>query len=65
MKDPRVYLVHILECIGRIQEFTAKGKATFLSERIIQDAVARNFEVMGEAAERVPTEYREAHPQIP
>lgn len=65
MKDPRVYLVHILECLGRIQEFTGNGKAAFLSERIIQDAVARNFEIMGEAAKRVPSEYRESRPEIP
>jgi uncharacterized protein with HEPN domain len=30
-----------------------------------QDAVIRNFEVIGEAAKRVPPEYRAAHPSIP
>lgn len=65
MKDPRVYLAHILECIRRIETFTEGGEDAFLSERIIQDAVMRNLEVMGEAAKRVPDNYREAHPKIP
>jgi uncharacterized protein with HEPN domain len=30
-----------------------------------QDAVIRNFEVIGEAAKKVPAEYRAAHPSIP
>ena len=65
MKDPRIYLVGILECIGWIQEYVKEGKVSFLSQRIIQDAVIRNFEVMGEAAKRITPEYREQHPQIP
>ena len=65
MKDTRVYLAHILECILRIMEFTKDGRDAFLSERMTQDAVVRNFEVMGEAAKRVPVNYREEHPEIP
>lgn len=65
MKDPRVYLAHILECIGRIESYVAKGKAAFFAEPMIQDAVIRNFEIIGEAAKRVPDAYREANPSIP
>ncbi len=32
---------------------------------MIQDAVIRNFEVIGEAIKRLPDEYRIAHPEIP
>lgn len=32
---------------------------------MIQDAVIRNFEVIGEAIKRLPDEYRGAHPEIP
>ena len=51
-KDPRVYLAHILECLVRIEDYTRDGKEGFLAKRVIQDAVARNFEIMGEAARR-------------
>jgi len=64
-KDPRVYLAHILECIQKIERFTAKGKNSFLQEAMIQDAVLRNFEVIGEAAKRLEDPYRQAHPEIP
>lgn len=65
MKDQRVYLAQILECTERIENFTRGGRDAFFAEELIQDAVIRNFEVIGEAAKRVSAEYREAHPEIP
>lgn len=64
-KDPRVYLAHILERIDRVREYTIQGRDAFFSDRRTQDAVIRNFEVIGEAAKRIPEEYRKAHPTIP
>ena len=64
-KDPRVYLAHILECIQKIERFTAGGKERFFAEELLQDAVLRNFEVIGEAAKRLDDAYRAAHPEIP
>ncbi|MFQ5846848.1 MAG: DUF86 domain-containing protein [Candidatus Methylomirabilales bacterium] len=64
-KDPRVYLAQILECTERIVKYVAGGKEAFLAEQLVQDAVIRNFEIIGEAARRVPEEYRQAHPAIP
>jgi uncharacterized protein with HEPN domain len=64
-KDPRVYLAHILECIDKIQQYTKKGEKQFLKDTMVQDAVIRNFEIIGEAAKRVPEEYREQNPSIP
>jgi hypothetical protein len=39
VKDPRVYLAQILERIERIVSYTAQGRAAFLAESLIQDAV--------------------------
>ena len=64
-KDHRVYLAQILERINRILRYTDEGKDVFLRDLVIQDAVIRNFEVIGEAAKRIPVEYREATPTIP
>ena len=64
-KGPRVYLAQILERIDRILRYTDEGKDVFLRDLVIQDAVIRNFEVIGEAAKRIPVEYREATPTIP
>ncbi len=64
-KDPRVYLAHILECAERIGRFTAGGRERFFQDEIVQDAVLRNLEVIGEAGKRLDDAYREPHPEIP
>ena len=64
-KDPRVYLAHILECILKIERFTQVGRMVFLKDELVQDAVLRTFEVIGEAAKRLDDTYRADHPQIP
>jgi len=64
-KDSRIYLAQILERIDRIIEYTADGEKAFYAEPRTQDAVIRNFEVIGEAAKRIPDEYRKNNPTIP
>ena len=64
-KDPRVYLAHIMECIEKIEQFTANGQTRFLRDAMVQDAVLRNLEVIGEAAKRLDDEYRAEHAEIP
>lgn len=64
-KDPRVYLAQILERIERIERYTASDKDAFFADSMMQDAVIRNFEVIGEAAKRIPDAYRRQHPDIP
>ncbi|WP_280189359.1 DUF86 domain-containing protein [Delftia sp. PS-11] len=63
------YLGHILEAIERIGSYVKDvDEAGFLSSNIIQDAVIRNLEVIGEASrniERVHPEFAAAHPELP
>jgi uncharacterized protein with HEPN domain len=65
MKDPRFYLAHVLDCLNRIEKYTKNGREAFFAEKMIQDAVIRNLEVIGEAAKRVAIEFRKEHPEIP
>jgi uncharacterized protein with HEPN domain len=64
-KDPRVYLARMLECAEKIERYIRYGEKAFLSDSMTQDAVIRNFEIIGEAAKRIPDEYRGQHPSIP
>jgi uncharacterized protein with HEPN domain len=64
-KDPRIYLAHILECAQKIERYTKGGEKEFHNDTMLQDAVIRNFEIIGEAAKRVPKAYCRAHSQIP
>ena len=64
-KDPRVYLAHILECAQKIERYTKGGEKEFQTNTMLQDAVIRNFEIIGEAAKRVPETYCRTHSNIP
>lgn len=63
------YLGHIAEAIARIQCYTAGMTAEqFLANEEKQDAVVRNFEVIGEAAQnirRTDPQFVAAHPEFP
>ena len=64
MKDDKLYLIHIWESIQRIESYAAEGKATFLSSTMVQDAIIRNFEIIGEATKHLSPELRQSHPEI-
>lgn len=63
------YLARILEAIERIEEYTTGlTEPAFLESRMVQDAVIRNFEVIGEASRNIDRhhpDFRNAHPEVP
>ena len=63
-KDDRLYLVHILECIGRIRRYTIDGKDAFLADEKTQDAVVRNLQTLAESTQRLASETRAGFPEI-
>ncbi|MBP5975019.1 DUF86 domain-containing protein [Brasilonema sp. CT11] len=65
MRDDRLYLSNIFECIDRIESYTRDGKEVFLQTTIIQDAVIINFEIIGEATKRLSPEIRAVYPDVP
>ena len=65
MKDDRLYLIHILECIQRIESYTQEGREAFSKSRMKQDAVIRNFEIMGEAVKQISSVLKDTKPQVP
>lgn len=53
-KRPEIFLEHMLEAIERIEAYIARMKKDrFLQDSKTQDAVIRQFEVLGEAAGRI------------
>jgi uncharacterized protein with HEPN domain len=65
VKGDQLYLRHILDCIGFVEEYTKAGKLSFMKSRLIQDAVIRNFEVIGEAAKRISPQLKARTDDIP
>jgi len=64
MKNDKLYLSNIQECIANIETYTQDGQDSFRQNPMIQDAVIRNFEIIGEASKRLGTELKEAYPDI-
>ena len=64
-KDPQVYLAHIRDAIGAIRDYTKDGKDAFLRDRKTQDAVIRNFEIIGEAVKSLSPELTAKHESVP
>ena len=64
MREDRVYLQHIAECIRRIEENTNKGQEEFLQSHTLQDAVLRNLQTMSEATQRLSDNSKSKYPQI-
>jgi len=59
VKSDLPYLHHIDDAIAAIETYVADGREAFLRERMIQDAVIRNFEIIGEAANRLSSAVRD------
>jgi uncharacterized protein with HEPN domain len=65
-KDPEVFLVHILESIHLIEEYSLNVTQTkFRKNNSLQDAIIRRLEIIGEAVKNIPTSFKTKHPDIP
>ena len=65
-KEYSDYIEDIRRSVTLIEEFTANMDFSSFSEDFkTQYAVVRCFEIMGEAAKRIPDEIRFAHPSVP
>ncbi|MCL2435339.1 MAG: DUF86 domain-containing protein [Lentimicrobiaceae bacterium] len=64
-RTPKLLVEDILESCHKIMDYT-KGVAfeEFITDSKTIDAVIRNFEIIGEAANRLPEEFKDSHPDI-
>ena len=66
MKDDSLYINHILQCINNILDYTKDlNKKDFSKNKLVQDAVIRNFEIIGEATKKVSDDYKQVHVEVP
>ncbi len=65
-KDDYTYVEHILECIKKIKHFCNDvDQFGFESNVLLQDAVIRNIEVIGEASKKVSDGFKEQNNHVP
>jgi uncharacterized protein with HEPN domain len=66
IKDDLAYIEHILDCIRKINEFS-KGLSLneFKTNELVQDAIIRNIEIIGEASKKISKETKQTYYKIP
>lgn len=60
-----VHIAHMLECIEKVQSYTAGGEASFRGSTLIQDAVMRNLQTMAESGQKLSETLKAQHPLVP
>lgn len=64
-KDDAVLLQHIVEAIDQIDRYTrGMSESEFISRTMVQDAVMRQIQVIGEAATCISVEFQGEHPKL-
>ncbi len=64
-RDTLLLLEDMLDSAKKIKRYTKDyDYETFTSDDKTRDAVVRNFEIIGEAANRISPEFRNANPEI-
>lgn len=62
----RLRVLHILDAAERISTYLSGiDREGFVSNRMLQDAVIRNLEIIGEACVNLTPEFRDAHTAVP
>jgi uncharacterized protein with HEPN domain len=60
------FIRHILGAIERIESYTrGLSESDFMNNFMIQDAVVRNLEIVGEASKKISPQLKEQHSDIP
>ena len=64
-RDINLLLNDILDACGKIATYTSgMNYDSFIADNKTIDAVVRNFEIIGEAANRIPEDYKLLHPEV-
>ncbi len=66
IRDDQVYLAHIVDALEQISTYTnGMDDEAFRANRLVQDAVIRQFEIVGEATKNLSANFRESHSSLP
>ena len=64
METDKSRLVHMYECVRRIQHYSDGGRSAFMGSPLVQDAVLWNLQLISTAAARLSDECKEMHPEV-
>jgi len=65
IKEDLAYIEHILDCIRIIKEFSnGLSLREFKTNELVQDAIIRNIEIIGEASKKISNETKQTYNKI-
>ena len=64
MKEDKIYLEYILQCIKKIEEYSQGGKQEFVNNSLVQDAIIRRLQTLAESTQHLSDGLKEKMPTI-
>ena len=64
-RSTKYFLEDIIESVQKVQKYSSSGKSSFFKDEILQDAIIRRLEIIGEASNQLPEKIIEHYSEIP
>ena len=61
-KDWTLYVLHILDCIEKIEEIQKRG--SIINDFVFYDAILRNLQTLAESTTKIPESFKLKYPNI-
>ena len=58
-------LEHMRECIERVREYTKDGREAFFGDEMVQDAVIRRLQTLGQSSIELSQETKDCEKDLP
>ena len=65
MRSDRERLLDVQQAIERVERHTQGNRRPMERDALLQDAVLRNLQIIGEAVRSLSAELKDAHPEVP
>ena len=64
MKEDRIYIEYILQCINLIKIYSEGGKEEFLNNLMVQDAILRRLQTLAESTQLLSDDLKQKNSDI-
>jgi uncharacterized protein with HEPN domain len=64
VRDDRLYIHHVIDCVRRIERYCQSGEEAFRESELVQDAVLRNLQTLAESTQRISDSLKALHPEV-
>ena len=65
MRDARERLHDMVDAIDRVEQYAARGHASFVADELIQVWIVHHLQILGEVASQLGRDFHSEHPVVP